>query len=250
MIPSKFNATATGLCSNGSSGEESATHREARQCASQKAGTARSAQHDAYQALTRRPFELTNSPPISFDKIHALRRGFLDGQYADHDVAFTLITDTRMHALNFAYRQRGTTTDILTFRLADPPAASDVGGLPDMPGRFLPGAEILCGETGKRLQAPDGDGLLPKDLGDVFVNVEYCARYARSQRLPLEDYVPVVCAHGLAHLVGYTHDDESDYRAMQDAEREALKQLRRLPDTAGPRKLTPLQELDLQTYLP
>jgi rRNA maturation RNase YbeY len=155
-----------------------------------------------------------------------------------------------MHALNFAYRQRGATTDILTFRLADPPAASDVGGLPDMPGRLAPGAEILCGETGERLQAPDGDWLLPKDLGDVFVNVEYCARYARSHRLPLDEYVPVVCAHGLAHLVGYTHDDESDYRAMQDAEREALKHIRSHQDIAGSTKLTPLQELDLQTYLP
>jgi ssRNA-specific RNase YbeY (16S rRNA maturation enzyme) len=180
-------------------------------------------------------------------KILVLRSGFLGGEFSEYDVSVTFTTDSRMRALNFAYRGRAASTDILTFRLADPPAAtaSDIAaGLPEMPGKLLPGAPYLCAETGKQLEAQSGPWHLPKDLGDVFVNVQHSCRTASSEQVSLGVYIPVVITHGLAH-------DQEAYCNMKKAEREALALLRRTHnDSAGLLDYAIHQTSSLESYLP
>jgi rRNA maturation RNase YbeY len=154
-----------------------------------------------------------------------------------------------MRALNFAYRGRAESTDILTFRLADPPAVSNVAGLPEMPGKLLPGSHYLCADTGKQLDAQNDPWHLPKDIGDVFVNVQLSSRTASAEKVPLDVYLPVIVTHGLAHLVGLTHGDEENYREMKEAEREALAHLRRKHDGPGLFDESIHQNPNLESYL-
>jgi rRNA maturation RNase YbeY len=64
-----------------------------------------------------------------------------------------------------------------------------------------------------------------QDLGDVVVSVEYCARYATMHGWTVQEYLPLVFAHGFAHLAGYTHDQPQAHGAMKEVETAVLRQL-------------------------
>jgi rRNA maturation RNase YbeY len=132
-----------------------------------------------------------------------------------------------MRALNAFYRKRPRATDILSFRAADPPPASlpttrGVASAPLAPTSsavFLPADPF---DTGA-----DANPTQPRaDLGDMFIAADYCARCAAAHGWPLAAYLPLVAAHGIAHLAGYTHDSPEEYARMKGAETAALAVLR------------------------
>lgn len=51
------------------------------------------------------------------------------------------------------------------------------------------------------------------DLGDIIISLEY----AKPERLK------ILFSHGIAHLLGYDHETEKDYKAMQKIESKLLK---------------------------
>ena len=82
------------------------------------------------------------------------------------------------------------------------------------------------------------DDLSARDLGDLVLGVEYLQRWttnnaATSSRsfelsgahaeVTWQQRLPVIIAHGLAHLLGHTHEDDTDHAQMQACEQELLR---------------------------
>ena len=76
------------------------------------------------------------------------------------------------------------------------------------------------------------------DLGDLVLGVEYLQRWTTTNAttFPLsvrvsgeepqvvwQQRVPVIVAHGLAHLLGHTHEEDADHQQMQACEQDLLR---------------------------
>ena len=78
------------------------------------------------------------------------------------------------------------------------------------------------------LSFPAGD-MAGDHMGDVVLAYGVCAREAAEQGKPLAAHLQHLVAHGVLHLVGYDHEDDTDAEAMEAREREILAGLG-LPD--------------------
>jgi len=78
------------------------------------------------------------------------------------------------------------------------------------------------------LSFPAGD-MAGDHMGDVALAYGVCAREAAEQGKPLAAHLQHLVAHGVLHLVGYDHEDDTDAEAMEAREREILAGLG-LPD--------------------
>lgn len=96
-------------------------------------------------------------------------------------VCVRLVDDAVMAELNGTWRDKPVPTDVLSFPQQDGPVE---GGL----------------------------------LGDVVVSLDTAARQAQEHGHDLGAEVRILVAHGLAHLLGYTHDADDDRAAMAEAE--------------------------------
>lgn len=63
----------------------------------------------------------------------------------------------------------------------------------------------------------DDDG-----LGDIAIAFETVEREAAAQGKTLRDHARHLIAHGVLHLLGYDHEDESEALDMEDLERRVL----------------------------
>ncbi len=48
------------------------------------------------------------------------------------------------------------------------------------------------------------------------------AKRAEMQHVPYDDYIHLLLVHGMLHLLGYEHDDDSAAEAMERRENELL----------------------------
>jgi len=84
------------------------------------------------------------------------------------------------------------------------------------------------------LSFPAEDTHGDRHLGDIVLAFETIAREARVERKPFADHVVHLAVHGYLHLVGFDHDHEKEATAMENVEREILRQLA-IPDPYRPR---------------
>lgn len=73
-----------------------------------------------------------------------------------------------------------------------------------------------------------GDALPPM-LGDIVLAAETVAREAALEGKPLEHHITHLIIHGLLHLLGHDHEDETQAERMESLERAALARLA-IPD--------------------
>lgn len=66
-------------------------------------------------------------------------------------------------------------------------------------------------------------------MGDIAIAYEIVAREARAQKKPIKAHAAHLAAHGVLHLLGYDHEDESDALLMEGLEKQILARLG-LPD--------------------
>lgn len=59
-------------------------------------------------------------------------------------------------------------------------------------------------------------------LGDIAIAFETVEREAAAQGKTLRDHARHLIAHGVFHLLGYDHEDESEAQEMEDLERRLL----------------------------
>jgi probable rRNA maturation factor len=101
-------------------------------------------------------------------------------------LAFT--DDAEMRALNRTWRGRDSATNVLSF-----PADGTIGE--------------------------------PDFLGDVVLAFETTLKEAREQGIPLDDHVSHLVVHGVLHLLGFDHADDTEAERMEELERRALASL-------------------------
>lgn len=70
--------------------------------------------------------------------------------------------------------------------------------------------------------SPDGG---PELLGDIALAAETCAREAAEKGVPLEHHAAHLLVHGLLHLAGHDHADDTQAAAMEQLEVKALAKL-------------------------
>ena len=120
----------------------------------------------------------------------AAQAGVLDRPNAELSLVFT--DDERISALNLAYRQKSTATNVLSFPTGETPAEDE-------------GQERL--------------------LGDVVLAFETITREAVEQGKTLENHLCHLIVHGVLHLLGYDHEDDPSAAEMEKLEISALAQV-------------------------
>ncbi len=104
-------------------------------------------------------------------------------------------------------------TAALNARFRDTPAPTNV--------LSWPSAERAAAGRGARPAPPKGD----PELGDIAISFETCLAEAREGGVPLEAHVLRLVVHATLHLLGYSHDDDSDADLMEATERAILQSL-------------------------
>jgi probable rRNA maturation factor len=141
--------------------------------------------------------------PIVIDELLLLAELVLEDQDLDEEtgVALVLIDEEQMTELNEAHMGKEGPTDVLSF-----PIETATPGSP--PKRATGGPPI--------------------ELGDVFIAPSVVRRNAERHGAPFEDELALMVVHGLLHLLGWDHEDETDAIRMERRERELLARVGRV----------------------
>lgn len=114
-----------------------------------------------------------------------------------HEISLLACDDARIAALNAAFRDRGTPTNVLSW------PAFPADALPEAPA---PGTEPLF-------------------LGDLALAYETCAGEAAAAGRPLPAHVLHLVVHGVLHLLGHDHGSEAEAAEMEAFEAKILASL-------------------------
>ena len=127
------------------------------------------------------------------------RRALLSLGWKAAEVSVVLTDDEEMRTLNRTYRGIDSPTDVLSFPLdeLDPQAGPPEGG---------------------------DDGEAPH-LGDIVISAERAVSQAQEYGHSVRRELAYLAVHGILHLLGYTHDEEDDRRAMREREEAILASL-------------------------
>jgi probable rRNA maturation factor len=82
------------------------------------------------------------------------------------------------------------------------------------------------------LSFPAKNGGAAPHLGDIVLAFETIEREAQGEHKPFAHHVAHLAVHGFLHLLGYDHERDEDALAMEQAERDILRQLK-IPDPYG-----------------
>jgi probable rRNA maturation factor len=111
---------------------------------------------------------------------------------AGSEVSVVLADDLYIQQLNHQYRGLDKPTDVLSFALDE-------------------------GEEPEVLQGPE-----EQLLGDIVISLETASRQAEEFGHSLERELAYLTVHGILHLVGFDHLDESEQQGMRHKEEEIL----------------------------
>lgn len=112
-----------------------------------------------------------------------------------YELTLRLTEDQEIQLLNEQYRNKNQPTDVLAF------AALEVDS-PQLPP----------------LQVPE-----PVYLGDLVISVDTAHRQAQEQGHSLQTELAWLATHGLLHLLGWDHPDETSLTAMLDQQSTLLR---------------------------
>jgi len=118
--------------------------------------------------------------------------------YSDFDLGIWLTTNPSIRAYNKRYRDKDKPTDILSF--------------PNHP-------ELKAGE---RINVVTEDD---KNVGDIIISLEYVKKDAEKLGVTFEQRMKRLLVHGICHLLGYDHIEDSDYEVMHKKEMALLKKI-------------------------
>lgn len=111
------------------------------------------------------------------------------------EVSVTLTNNAYIKELNAQYRNKDTATDVLSFALNE-------GDEPEIQG----GAAVNL-------------------LGDIIISLERAKEQAQEYGHSMEREVAFLTVHGMLHLLGYDHIEESDRQEMRREEEFVLSHL-------------------------
>lgn len=136
---------------------------------------------------------------IDTDKLKKDAQFILDELgYSDFDVGILITTDKKMHAYNKQYRDKDKPTDVLSF--------------PYHPHL----------KAGQKIKVTTEDD---KNLGDLILAPEYILNDLPQWNTTFEKHLQRLLVHGICHLLGYDHIEDTDYKIMHKKEMALLKKL-------------------------
>lgn len=107
-------------------------------------------------------------------------------------IAVSLIADAAMKKMNFLYRRKATTTDVLSFAYAE-------SGVPVFPGELS---------------------------GEIVISYPQARRQARQAELRVRDELAILTVHGALHILGFDHEKSAaGHKRMHDAENCILAEI-------------------------
>ncbi len=115
----------------------------------------------------------------------------------DPEVSILLVDDQNIQGLNHSYRGINHPTDVLSFALNE-----EMDGAP----KFMTVKENNI-------------------LGDIVISLETAQSQAEEYGHSLEREVGFLAVHGLLHLLGYDHGNETDTALMREKEEKILAQM-------------------------
>ena len=135
--------------------------------------------------------------PIDGDALVALAaRALGHERYPDRtELSITAVTDDAIASLKAEHLGEDAPTDVLSFPIDD----------------LFPGVPPAV--------ASDGPPLM---LGDVVIAPSYIARQAAAHGVSEGDELALMVVHGILHLMGWDHEDETDAEEMEGKERDIL----------------------------
>jgi probable rRNA maturation factor len=116
--------------------------------------------------------------------------------YSDFDIGILFTTNKSIRNYNRNFRKKDKATDILSFPYH---------------------TELAAGQR-ISIQEPED-----RNLGDLIVSLEFASKDAKLIDSSLDDYILMLVAHGIAHLIGYDHITDSDHKKMSSFEKKLLK---------------------------
>lgn len=113
------------------------------------------------------------------------------------EVSIRLTDDAEVHALNRQWRGKDKSTNVLSFPMVQPDLIAVIGN------------------------ADDGELL----LGDLVLARETCVAEAADKGVRVSEHCSHLVVHGVLHLLGHDHIEDSEADAMEDLERAAMAEL-------------------------
>jgi probable rRNA maturation factor len=123
---------------------------------------------------------------------HVLR---MEGLPEESEVAVVLIDNDEMSRYNELYMGKSGPTDVLSFPIED--------GNPGAPPE----------------RDPEGP---PVNLGDIFIAPDVVRANATEAGTEFEDELALMVVHGMLHLLGWDHQDDTEAGRMEARERDLL----------------------------
>ncbi|KAK3731853.1 hypothetical protein QZH41_020208 [Actinostola sp. cb2023] len=117
------------------------------------------------------------------------------------DVSVVCTGGKLIKSLNLKYRKRNIQTDILAFPYFE-----------NWKPGLIPKPSLPC----------------EYNLGDVILGMHVIEKDCEEANKNIQEYLPVVIAHGLCHLLGYSHETKDRLIQMNQKESEILKGLNKL----------------------
>lgn len=109
------------------------------------------------------------------------------------ELSVSIVTNETIQLLNWNYRQKNEATDVLSFELDHPVDAEENIGMPLM-------------------------------MGDIIISIEKVKEQAKRYNHSFERELSFLVIHGFLHLMGYTHDNKEDEKAMFEKQELILKE--------------------------
>ena len=119
----------------------------------------------------------------------ALKKMLISIKHEDFDLGVWFTTNRTIKRYNKRYRGKDAPTDILSFQHVE-----TTGPLPN-----------------------------EKNLGDLIISIEYAFHDSPRWNHTFEEHLLFLLAHGIAHLLGYDHKTEKDFKIMHKIEKKILK---------------------------
>lgn len=119
------------------------------------------------------------------------------GHAPNTEISINFVSDATIRQINQKYRHKDRVTDVISFAIED-------------------------GEDPGLLQYFKNQGI-PRDLGDLFIAPNYVFKQAQELDHSQERELGYTVVHGLLHLSGYDHIEETEAAKMMALQEEILK---------------------------
>lgn len=140
------------------------------------------------------------------------------------DCSLWLTNDTTVRRLNKEYRGMNKSTDILSFGMAEVDGPENL--LPVLSPDFMELGEMI-------VSLPYVDRQCKRDLEEVELSKKEGFKLeeeggisgAMANVYTVQERLPLLCIHGLLHLLGHDHETDEDYEIMKKREEDVLEAL-------------------------